>query len=101
MTSLKSVLASNIKERRKELRLSQGKLAEKVDTATTYIAMIESEKRTPSFDMIERIAAALEVDAPELFSTAHFPSASAAQLRDDLMTRFDRFLLAIMHEAGR
>jgi transcriptional regulator with XRE-family HTH domain len=98
MTHLKSVLASNIKSRRKSLGLTQEKLAEKVNTATTYIAMIESGKRTPSFKMIERIAEMLRVDAPELFSTKNYPSESVSQIHEKLMHQFDEFLKAAVKE---
>jgi transcriptional regulator with XRE-family HTH domain len=98
MTHLKSVLASNLRALRKERGLSQAKLAEKVDTATTYIAMIESERRTPSFEMIERIAEALHVEAPELFSTKNYPAESADQLHDELIEQFDKFLKAAVKQ---
>jgi transcriptional regulator with XRE-family HTH domain len=98
MAHLKSILASNIKARRKSLGLTQERLAEKVDTAPTYIAMIESELRTPSFKMIERIAEVLRVEAPELFSTRSYPSDSAAELRKDLMGKFEQFLRAAAKE---
>jgi transcriptional regulator with XRE-family HTH domain len=94
MVRLKSILAHNIKERRKSLGLTQEALAEKVETASTYIAMIESERRTPSFKMIERIAEILNVDAPELFSTKDYPSESPSQLHENLMSEFDKFLMA-------
>jgi transcriptional regulator with XRE-family HTH domain len=68
MTNLRHILALNIKERRRFLGYSQVKLAEIVNTAPTYIAMIELEKRSPSFEMLERIAIALNIDPPELFS---------------------------------
>jgi len=95
MAHLKSVLAHNIKSRRKLLGLTQEALAEKIDTASTYIAMIESERRTPSFKMIERIAEVLKVDAPALFSTQDYPSESPSQLHENLMIEFDKFLLAL------
>ena len=98
MVRLKSVLAHNIKTRRKVLGLTQEALAEKVETASTYIAMIESERRTPSFKMIERIAKALNIEAPELFSTKDYPLGSTSQLREDLMNKFDQFLLAAVKE---
>lgn len=98
MVRLKSVLAKNIKVRRKALGLTQEALAEKVGTVSTYIAMIESEKRTPSFTMIERIAKALKIDAPELFSMKDYPLDTTLQLREDLMTRFDQFLRATIKE---
>jgi len=51
MTNLRQVLAINMRERRHTLGLSQAKLAEKVNTAPTYIAMIELEKKFPSVEM--------------------------------------------------
>jgi transcriptional regulator with XRE-family HTH domain len=73
MIHLNAVLAANIKARRKSQGLTQESLAEKVNTATTYIAMIESGRRTPSFKMIERIAEVLRVEAPELFAMKNYP----------------------------
>jgi transcriptional regulator with XRE-family HTH domain len=94
MARLKSILAHNIKAHRKLLGLTQEALAEKINTASTYIAMIESERRTPSFKMIERIAEVLKVEAPELFSTKDYPSESTSQLHENLMSEFDKFLMA-------
>lgn len=98
MIYLKTILASNIKTRRKQLGLTQEKLAELVDTAPTYIAMIEAEKRTPSFKMIERIAEALKIEAPELFSTKEYPVESTSQIQKDLMSQFDKFLRATVNQ---
>jgi transcriptional regulator with XRE-family HTH domain len=98
MVHLKSVLASNIKAGRKELGLTQESLAEKVNTASTYIAMIESGKRAPSFKMIERIAEVLGIEAPNLFSMKNYPAESSAQIREDLVNRFDQFLRAAANE---
>ncbi|MDR1390191.1 MAG: helix-turn-helix transcriptional regulator [Treponema sp.] len=68
MTDIRKLLATNIRAYRAELGLTQSKLAEKVETATHYIAMIEGCKKFPSAAMLERIAAALERDTPELFA---------------------------------
>jgi transcriptional regulator with XRE-family HTH domain len=68
MTDLKKILASNMKFYRNQRGLSQEKLAEIVNTATNYIALIETEKRFPSLKMLERIAKGLDVDTTELFS---------------------------------
>ena len=75
MTSLRSVLAFNMKEQRLILGISQSKLAERVNTSTHYIGMIESEKKFPTPEMLERIATALEIDVPDLFSTKNYPMA--------------------------
>ena len=98
MVHLKSVLASNIKVRRKELGLTQEKLAELVSTAPTYIAMIEAEHRTPSFKMIERLAKALKIEAPQLFSMQNYPPESLPQIHEALMSQFDKFLRAAAKE---
>ena len=76
MTSLRSVLAFNIKEQRHVLKISQAKLAEKANTSTHYIGMIEIKRKFPTPEMLERIAAALEIDAPDLFSTKTYPLTS-------------------------
>ena len=69
MTDIRLVLAENMKKFRKIQRISQEKLAEKINTAPNYIAMIEVGKKFPSAGMLERIAQALNVDTPELFTT--------------------------------
>ncbi|GMO39153.1 MAG: hypothetical protein Ta2B_18770 [Termitinemataceae bacterium] len=68
MTKLRQILAVNMKENRCRLGISQAKLAEKADISTNFVAMIELEKKFPSPEMLERIAAALEIDTPQLFS---------------------------------
>jgi transcriptional regulator with XRE-family HTH domain len=60
--------------------------------------MIESERRTPSFTMIERIAKVLQTEATELFSTKNYPSEATPQLHEELMCRFDKFLRAAARE---
>ena len=57
----------NLKDFRKLRRLSQAKLAELCDSSQAYIAEIEVGKKFPSPDMIERIAAALEMESYCLF----------------------------------
>ncbi|MDR2079709.1 MAG: helix-turn-helix domain-containing protein [Treponema sp.] len=64
---MRDVLARNMKAYRKALGLSQAKLAEKVDTSTHYIGMIETKNNFPSPEMLDRIAAALEIDTIDLF----------------------------------
>ena len=68
MTDIRKVLAANIKSYRKELGLTQSKLAERANTSTRHIAMIEVCKNYPSPEMIERIAEALEKDTVDLFA---------------------------------
>ena len=69
MTNIRDVLAKNMKAYRNALGLSQLKLAEKVDTSTHHIGMIETKNSFPSPEMLERIAAAFGIDTVDLFST--------------------------------
>ncbi|MDR1786705.1 MAG: helix-turn-helix transcriptional regulator [Spirochaetaceae bacterium] len=87
-----------MKERRRILGLSQSKLAERLNAAPTYIAMIEAKKKFPSVEMLERIAAALQVDSPELFSVQSYPSESAQELRRTLLSDFEKFIQAKLKE---
>jgi transcriptional regulator with XRE-family HTH domain len=68
MTSLRAVLAFNMKDHRSVLGITQAQLAERVNTSTNYIALIETQKKFPTPEMLERIAAALEIDATALFA---------------------------------
>jgi transcriptional regulator with XRE-family HTH domain len=68
MTNIREILAKNMKAYRNALGLSQAKLAEKVNTSTHYIGMIETKNNFPSPEMLERIAASLGIDTLDLFS---------------------------------
>jgi transcriptional regulator with XRE-family HTH domain len=73
MNSLRTVLAQNIKINRRILGLTQAQLAEKVNTSANYIALIETKKKFPKPEMLERIAVALKIDPPALFTTETRP----------------------------
>jgi transcriptional regulator with XRE-family HTH domain len=70
---IKAVLALNLKINRLKLGLTQEKLSEKANISTHYFAMVELAKKFPSAGMLERIAAALEIEPHELF---YMPSAA-------------------------
>ena len=61
------VFTFNMKKYRKKRRLSQMKLAEMLNTSTSYIGEIEINSRVPSMDMVERIAKALNIEPFRLF----------------------------------
>ena len=67
MTNIRALLAQNLKKYRHAIGLSQAKLAERVDSSTYYIGMMEIQRKFPSPEMIERLAAALGVDSTDLF----------------------------------
>ena len=96
MTDIRQVLANNMKKYRKIQGISQAKLAEKINTATNYIAMIEIGKKFPSAGMLGRIAGALNIDTPELFTTqtvTFMPlgSKSIERLHQDVLNDFKEF----------
>ena len=67
---------------------SQFKLADLVDTAPNYIAMIEAGKRFPSDTMLEKIAEALEREPSDLFSIAPVQR----QWQEALLEEFAEFI---------
>jgi transcriptional regulator with XRE-family HTH domain len=64
---LERLVIDNIKRIRKEKGISQEKLAEACNTATSYIGLMEIYKNVPKLSTIERIAKALDVDPLEFF----------------------------------
>jgi len=95
MTSLRALLSNNIKKRRKFLGISQSKLAEKVETSTHYIAQIEQMNKFPSVEMLERIAEALKMDSPELFSTDIFTDEAIKIVQDKVQADLDKVSISI------
>ncbi|GHV60655.1 hypothetical protein AGMMS49587_02700 [Spirochaetia bacterium] len=65
--SLRDLFILNLKKIRKSEGLSQMKLAEKCNTAASYIGEIEIGRKFPSVEMIEKIAGALKVEPYLLF----------------------------------
>jgi transcriptional regulator with XRE-family HTH domain len=65
--TIQDLFIVNLKKYRKLRRISQMQLAELCDSSTGYIGEIESGKRFPSVNMIERIAKALGVASFSLF----------------------------------
>jgi transcriptional regulator with XRE-family HTH domain len=57
----------NMKRFRKKRQLSQMKLAEMINTSTSYIGEIEINSKVPSMEMVEKIAKALKVEPFRLF----------------------------------
>ncbi|MDR0908983.1 MAG: helix-turn-helix domain-containing protein [Spirochaetaceae bacterium] len=67
MLYLEKLVIDNIKRIRHDKGISQEKLAEACNTATSYIGLMEIYKNIPKLSTIERIANALDIDPLELF----------------------------------
>jgi len=79
-------LSKNMKSYRNALGYTQAKLAEKIDTSTHYIGMIETKNKFPSPEMIERIAFALGIDTLDLFTTGQkFPENIKAYRKETIV----------------
>lgn len=60
---LREIFSNNIKFYRTKNKMSQQELAERCETATNYISEIETGRKFPSIEMIEKLATVLEVPA--------------------------------------
>jgi transcriptional regulator with XRE-family HTH domain len=99
---LDRLVIDNIKRIRKEKGISQEKLAEACNTATSYIGLMETYRNIPKLSTIERIAGALDVDPLVLF---HDPARVTSddepalrQRKNKILAIVDRELDAILHE---
>jgi len=92
MTNIRRLLAYNIREGRRRLSLSQAKLAEKSDISTQYLAMIEIERKFPSPEVLEKLAFALGMDTPELFSMPPSLELSAKRLQNEILIDIEKSL---------
>jgi transcriptional regulator with XRE-family HTH domain len=64
---LERLVIDNIRRIRKEKGISQEKLAEACDTATSYIGLMEIYRNVPKLSTIQRIANALGINPLVLF----------------------------------
>lgn len=60
------MLGSRIRKLREAANLTQTDLADKLGVTQAYIAMLESDAREPSLDVLRRLAKALKADVAEL-----------------------------------
>ena len=98
MTDLRKVLASNMKYYRKVLGFTQANLAEKADTSDNYIAMIETCRRFPTINMLERIAKVLQRDTLELFSIKREDLSRKKALKSTILADIEAILTIRFNE---
>jgi XRE family transcriptional regulator, regulator of sulfur utilization len=100
MTDLRKVLAFNMKMNRKNLGLSQAKLAELVNVSDNHIALIETGRRFPSITMLESLATAMKIDILELFSIKSIELSTKKGLKDAILADIDHILNHRLLEEG-
>jgi transcriptional regulator with XRE-family HTH domain len=99
MASIREILAKNLKENRRRLGISQEKLAERADLSTQYVAMIELSRKFPSSETLERMAAALGIEAHELFAVPPAPEGALERLHQAVLTDIERVVGAAVEKA--
>ncbi len=60
-----------IRERRRELNLTQREVARRINTSTAYIGHLEADKRHPSDKILGRLAEVLQTDGRDLYFLAN------------------------------
>jgi transcriptional regulator with XRE-family HTH domain len=63
---LRRVVARNLRQFRRERGLSQEELAARADLNRNYVGMVEREQNSPTVDVLEQLARALDIEASEL-----------------------------------
>ena len=92
MTTLREILAHNLKKKRRNCGLSQAKLAEMVKVSTHHIATIETAKNYPTLDLVERIANALDIEIYELFINPLSPPEEMERLYQTMAKNIDQLV---------
>ena len=85
MDNIREILAKNLRENRQRLNISQPKLAELANLSTHYIASIETSRKFPTPDVLERLAEALGIETHELFSVSYSAKKELENLRNDII----------------
>jgi transcriptional regulator with XRE-family HTH domain len=86
MTDIKGILAANLKKYRRKRGLTQEKLAEQADMSLHYLAMLELARKFPSGEMLERLAAALNIETHQLVKAAPSPEDALERLHQSILT---------------
>jgi transcriptional regulator with XRE-family HTH domain len=85
MTGIREVLAGNIKEYRRKFGFSQDKLAELAGISSQYLATVETCRKFPTPEVLDRLAEALEINTYELFTVAPTPQNELEKLRQNII----------------
>jgi transcriptional regulator with XRE-family HTH domain len=70
MSNIREVLANNIKEYRRKCGFSQDKLAESAGISSQYLATVETCRKFPTPEVLDRLAESLGIETHELFTFA-------------------------------
>jgi transcriptional regulator with XRE-family HTH domain len=85
MDNIREILAKNLRENRQKLNISQPKLAELANLSTHYIASIETSRKFPTPEVLEKLAGALGIETHELFLVSYSAKKELENLRNDII----------------
>jgi len=98
MTNIRDVLANNLKQFRQTRGWSQAYLAEKTETSTNYIGMLENSVKFPSSEMVQKLAFALGIDPTDLFSKEINPIATVKKYQKMALEDINVLLNRLINE---
>jgi len=84
MANIREVLANNLKEYRRKCGFSQDKLAELAGISSQYLATVETCRKFPTPEVLDRLAEALKIETHELFIFTS-PKGELEKLRQDII----------------
>jgi transcriptional regulator with XRE-family HTH domain len=96
---LREILAKNLRENRRKRGLSQEKLAEKAGISTQYLAMMEIARKFPASEVLERLAAAMDINVYELFLIDHSPREELELIRQNIISEMKQTFGEIVEQA--
>ncbi|HHW39601.1 MAG TPA: helix-turn-helix transcriptional regulator [Syntrophomonadaceae bacterium] len=89
MSNIKKTVGNNIRLLRRARGMTQERLAEIVDVSGSYIGYLERGKRSPSLDLLAKIADVFKVDPAVLLTSS-----------DDTTNRELKKLIAVLSDKG-
>ena len=84
MANIREVLANNLKNHRRKYGFSQDKLAELAGISSQYLATVETRRKFPTPEVLDRLAEALGIETHELFAFDPTPQNELEKLRKDI-----------------
>ena len=98
MANIREILAKNIKEYRRKHGFSQDKLAELANISSQYLATVETCRKFPTPEVLDRLAEALDIETHELFASTPSPQIELEKLRQDIIGEVSRTIRQLFAE---
>jgi transcriptional regulator with XRE-family HTH domain len=86
MKNIREVLAFNLKENRRRNGFSQDRLAELAGISTQYLATVETCRKFPTPEVLERLAKACGIETHQLFGVSTTPEEALERLHQSIVT---------------